>query len=65
MASMEEEMRVYDTHAGKVNKILGFFSGILGLYDFGGKNYVAPLPEVMDLNGKKQRIYIFTFEDGE
>ena len=60
--SLEEEMKTYVTHAGRVNKILETVSG---LYDFGGGNFVAPLPEVMDFNGKKHRVYIFTFEDGK
>ena len=49
----------------KVNSILSFFAKLLGLYDFGGGNFVAPSPEAVDLNGKRHNVYVFTFEDGK
>jgi hypothetical protein len=49
----------------ELNEALKPLAESLGLYDFGGGNFVAPLPEDMDFNGKKHRVYIFTFEDGK
>jgi hypothetical protein len=62
---LEEDAKVHNTHAGRINRLLEPVAGLLGLYDFGGGNFVAPLPAEMDFNGKKQRVYIFTFEDGK
>lgn len=62
---LEEEMKVYATHAGRVNKVLSFFAKLFGLYDFGGGSFIAPSPETMNLNGKKCNVYIIVFEDGK
>jgi hypothetical protein len=37
------------------------------MYDFGGRNFVAPLPHTLNLNGKEVQPYIVVFEeeDGE
>jgi hypothetical protein len=36
-----------------------------GMYDFGGGNFLAPLPNTMNLNGKDMQPYIVVFEPKE
>ena len=33
------------------------------MYDFGGRNFVAPLPNTINLNGKEVQPYIVVFEE--
>ena len=44
-----------------------FIAADLKMYDFGGRNLVAPLPHTLNLNGKEVQPYIVVFEeeDGE
>jgi hypothetical protein len=33
------------------------------MYDFGGRNFVAPLPTTIKLNGKDVQAYVVAFEE--
>ena len=40
-----------------------FIAADLKMYDFGGRNFVAPLPNTINLNGKEVQPYIVVFEE--
>lgn len=40
-----------------------FIAADLKMYDFGGRNFVAPLPNTIHLNGKEVQPYIVVFEE--
>jgi hypothetical protein len=40
-----------------------FLAEELKMYDFGGRNFVAPLPNTINLNGKELQPYIVVFEE--
>lgn len=48
--------------AQKLNKALNEMNLAFGLYDFGGNNHLAPLPNELNLNGKMKQPYIVVFE---
>ena len=50
-----------EKRAAALNEALNPLAESLGLYDFGGKNFVVPSPVEMDLNGKKCEMYVLTF----
>lgn len=40
-----------------------FIAADLKMHDFGGRNFVAPLPNTINLNGKEVQPYIVIFEE--
>jgi len=49
--------------AQKLNKLLKAVAEDYALYDFGGDNFVAPLPDTININGKDVTPYIVVFEE--
>ena len=51
-----------DSKVSALNETLSGMAESLGLYDFGGKNFVVPSPMEMDFNGNKHETYVISFE---
>ena len=51
-----------ENRAAALNEALKPLAEVLGLYDFGGNNFVVPSPTLVDLNGNRHEMYILTFE---
>ena len=49
--------------AQKLNKLLKAVAEDYALYDFGEDNFVAPLPDTININGKDVTTYIVVFEE--
>jgi hypothetical protein len=49
--------------AQRLNKLLKAVAEDYALYDFGGDNFVAPLPDTININGKDVTPYIVVFEE--